>query len=203
MTEDEVLVIIERIANRLWYKFKFGYHDKEDMMQQARLHAVKVLNDGRYDEKRPLENFLYTCVHNRLFNDKRDNYERPDKPCLKCPLDSFHNNECVTYSNILDCEWYDSWYKRNFSKKNIMKPIGIDGVNDEREANMRSYDKLTTNVMCREIIELIDREIPNDMRHDWKRMMTGAKLPKNHRVKLVQQITMILEEHNINVQEAW
>ena len=33
----------------------------------------------RYDEIRPLENFLSTHIKNRLINFKRDNYYRPDE----------------------------------------------------------------------------------------------------------------------------
>ena len=32
-SEQEVIDIIDGIANRLCYKFKFGYHDPEDMKQ--------------------------------------------------------------------------------------------------------------------------------------------------------------------------
>ena len=53
MTEEEVLKTIEHIANKLCYKFKFGYHGVEDMKQQATLFALEGLE--AYDEKRPLE----------------------------------------------------------------------------------------------------------------------------------------------------
>ena len=55
MTEEEVLETIEKIANKLCYKFKFGYPGVEDMQQQATLFALEGLDS--YDEKRPLENF--------------------------------------------------------------------------------------------------------------------------------------------------
>ena len=54
--EQEVIDIIDGIANRLCYKFKFGYHSPEDMKQQARLFAWEGLD--KYDGKRPLENFF-------------------------------------------------------------------------------------------------------------------------------------------------
>ena len=56
MTEDEVVQTINLIANRLAGKFKFGYHELEDMKQQARLFAWEGLEN--YDGVRPLENFL-------------------------------------------------------------------------------------------------------------------------------------------------
>ena len=59
-TESEVIDIINTVADRLCYKFKFGYHSAEDMKQQARLFAWQGLE--KYDGKRPLENFLWTHV---------------------------------------------------------------------------------------------------------------------------------------------
>ena len=194
MTENEVLEIIDSIANRLAYKFKFGYHDIDDMKQQARFHALKTLADGKYDGQRSLENFLYTCVHNKLFNDKRDNFERPDKPCLKCPFDAWmkYEDRCTKYDAKINCELYESWLKRNFSKKNIMQPIGIDGVVGEKEDNMQIDNNALDLIMRKEIIDLINIKIPIDMRHDWIRLINGIKLPKNHRTKLEQKIFKIL-----------
>ena len=83
-TEAEVVAIIDRVAAKIARKFKFGYHDIDDMKQQARLFALECL--PRYDLTRPLENFVWTHVHNRLFNYKRDNYERPSCPCKTCTL---------------------------------------------------------------------------------------------------------------------
>ena len=82
--ENELLNVIDIITKKLAYKFKFGYHDIEDMKQQISIFAIEGLKN--YDHKRPLENFLWTHVRNRLFNYKRDNYQRPDKPCYSCPL---------------------------------------------------------------------------------------------------------------------
>ena len=84
VNESEFLEVWEKISKKLGYKFKFGYHSHEDMKQQAAIFALEGLKN--YDNKRPLENFLWTHVRNRLFNYKRDNYQRPNKPCLTCPF---------------------------------------------------------------------------------------------------------------------
>ena len=70
------------------------------MKQQAAIFALEGLE--KYDNKRPLENFLWTHVRNRLFNYKRDNYQRPDKPCLSCV---FYDAHCATSTN--QCNEYD------------------------------------------------------------------------------------------------
>jgi DNA-directed RNA polymerase specialized sigma subunit len=97
VSEEEFLTVLDNISKRLGHKFKFGYHNFDDMKQQAAIFALEGLE--KYDKKRPLENFLWTHVRNRLFNYKRDNYQRPDKPCLSCPLYDPHckksNNQCL------------------------------------------------------------------------------------------------------------
>ena len=95
-SEQEVLDVIDGIANRLCYKFKFGYHSPEDMKQQARLFAWEGLE--KYDGKRPLENFLWTHVRNRLYNFKRNNYSRLEKPCDTCEF--YISKKCTAFDGL-------------------------------------------------------------------------------------------------------
>lgn len=73
-SEDEVTEIIQRIARKLAPKYVFGYFDKEDLAQEAIIMGFEALS--RYDSNRPLENFLYVHISNRLKTFKRDNYFR-------------------------------------------------------------------------------------------------------------------------------
>ena len=66
--------IIQRIAKQLAPRYVFGSYEREDIEQEATILALDGLK--RYDGVRPLENFLYTHVSNRLKNFKRDNYFR-------------------------------------------------------------------------------------------------------------------------------
>jgi DNA-directed RNA polymerase specialized sigma24 family protein len=133
VSEREFLTVLENISKRLGHKFKFGYHSYEDMKQQAAIFALEGLE--KYDNKRPLENFLWTHVRNRLFNYKRDNYQRPDKPCLSCRFYdkncSQSLNQCTEYSDKTACEEYHTWNNRNTNKKNIMKPVGIPDLEEQ------------------------------------------------------------------------
>ena len=76
MTEDQVVDIITKVAHRLAPKFTFAFYETEDIEQEAFMLGVEAL--ARYDEGKPLENFLYTHISNRLKNFKRDNYYRFD-----------------------------------------------------------------------------------------------------------------------------
>lgn len=60
MTAEEVNKVIERVSNR-FSRFHFGIYDSDDIRQEAVLLCIDALD--RYEEGRPLENFL--CVHTR------------------------------------------------------------------------------------------------------------------------------------------
>ena len=64
MTEDQVVDIITKVAHRLAPKFTFAFYETEDIEQEAFMLGVEAL--GRYDDTKPLENFLYTHISNRL-----------------------------------------------------------------------------------------------------------------------------------------
>ena len=77
MSEQEVTDTITKVARSLAPKFTFAFYDIEDFVQEAFMIGVEALD--RYNESKPLENFLYTHIANRLKNFKRDNYFRQDE----------------------------------------------------------------------------------------------------------------------------
>lgn len=188
-TEAEVLDIINRISSRLANKFKFGYHDTSDMKQQASLYAWQGLE--KYDGIRPLENFLWIHVRNRLYNFKRNNYARPDKPCLNCPLSAYIDGKCTAFSNEMDCEFYSKWFERNEVKKSLMS------TKEHADLTPNESLPIEDQVLSQEIYRLVDNNIPAHMREDWLRFTHKLKLSKNKRDKLLETITQILEDHGI------
>jgi len=196
MTEEEVMVIINNVANRLARRFKFGYHEIDDMRQQARLFAWEGLEG--YDGVRPLENFLWTHVRNRLFNFKRDKYERPGKPCVDCPnneYDDLSSNDCTKFKDKTECESYHEWIKRSQRKKNLMNPIDISNVNDEHENNMRLHNDVGNIVDCKDMMDIIDRELPANMRKLFLQLKFNAKINKTQKTKITSVIKEILEKY--------
>src|SRR5947208_703774 len=81
-TEAQVVEAIEKAVGMLAPSFAFGIYDVEDIRQEARIFAIEAL--PRYDGVRPLENFLYSHVKNRLINLRRDKFRRADAPCKAC-----------------------------------------------------------------------------------------------------------------------
>lgn len=76
MTEEQVISTITRVSSRLASKYTFPNYDPEDIEQEGFIIGMEAM--GRYDGRRPLENFLSVHIKNRLSNFKRDNYYRPD-----------------------------------------------------------------------------------------------------------------------------
>jgi len=76
MTEEQVVATISMISSRLANKYTFPNYETEDIEQEAFIIGMEAMD--RYDEVRPLENFLSIHIKNRLSNFKRDKYYRPD-----------------------------------------------------------------------------------------------------------------------------
>jgi DNA-directed RNA polymerase specialized sigma24 family protein len=182
ITEELFLETLDNITKKLIYKFKFGYHNIEDMKQQAAIFALEGLK--KYDNSRPLENFLWTHVRNRLFNFKRDNYQRPDKPCLTCPLykPNQHPSDCSEFQDKLNCEAYKSWFTRNNSKKNIMQPSYIDKQDPQNNQN------LVKDISNEDMINKIEEMLPIKYRETFLKLKFGSKISKNEKVKLQNYI---------------
>ena len=86
MTEKETLEKIDIVVNRIAPKYSFSGYDVNDIKQEAYIICMDALN--RYDQKRPLENFLAVNLSNRLKNFIRDNYCKSsdtDKKKVMCP----------------------------------------------------------------------------------------------------------------------
>ena len=192
VSESEFLTVLDNISKRLANKFRFGYHDFDDMKQQAAIFAMEGLE--KYDNTRPLENFLWTHVRNRLFNYKRNNYQRPDKPCFNCPFfDKDYKcslNQCSEFKNKSDCELYATWSARNDAKKNIMQPTHIE--HDLHESKLHS-NNFIKNIQNKEIIQFLDDNVNAEYRESYLKLKHGSKIPKQELLKLQKHISKLME----------
>lgn len=195
VTEQDFLNVLDNISKRLAYKFKFGYHEYEDMKQQAAIFAIEGLQ--KYDQKRPLENFLWTHVRNRLFNYKRNNYQRPDKPCLSCPLfDRSKDSQCSKYENKNDCELYSNWKSRNENKKNIMKPQSIHNDVDNDDTPIPDKHDSSSFLQNQEIINFLDSNIViSEYREIYLKLKHGVKINKPLLDKLKIHIQTLMKDY--------
>lgn len=174
------------------------------MKQQVWLEVLKPDNNNlnaldKYDGSRPLENYLWVHVRNRLYNFKRNNYARPDKPCDNCPLKAYVNHECTAFKNIMECEHYSKWFDRNEVKKSLMATKEQD---DQSAPLSREESPIEDKILGKQIYNLIGSNIPVSMREDWIRYTNKVKLAKNKREALFEKIIEILKENGIDPQ-AW
>jgi DNA-directed RNA polymerase specialized sigma24 family protein len=72
MTREDVIKQINIVVNRISPKYIFNGYEVDDIKQEAFIICMDALE--RYDETRPLENFLSVHLSNRLKNFVRDNF---------------------------------------------------------------------------------------------------------------------------------
>lgn len=72
LTEQQTLDVITKVVNRIAPKYTFYGYTVDDIKQESYIICIKALE--RYDNKRPIENFLSKNLSNRLKNFVRDNY---------------------------------------------------------------------------------------------------------------------------------
>src|SRR5689334_18040183 len=126
VTEQSLMIAINKAMNLLSYSFRFGYHDHEDIKQQGTLFALEAIAKGSYDPTKPLDNFIYSHIKNRLINFKRDKFKRNDAPCIKC-FEADRLCEQPTHNGEF-CDRYLQWRKRNVSRQNLMNPTDISNL---------------------------------------------------------------------------
>lgn len=72
MTENQVVETIVRVCDRIAHKYTFYGYGPEDMKQEAFIICMEALE--KYDNARPLENFLSFILPGRLINVIRNNH---------------------------------------------------------------------------------------------------------------------------------
>jgi DNA-directed RNA polymerase specialized sigma24 family protein len=109
MTEKQVIDQINIVVNRISARYTFHGYEVEDIKQEAFMICMDALE--RYDQKRPLENFLAVHLSNRLKNFVRDNFyvkgEEDKKKILKpssLSTEEFITVENDTYDDKIDAQ---------------------------------------------------------------------------------------------------
>lgn len=94
MTEQDVMDTIELVVNRMAPRYKFYGFEVDDIKQESFLLCMDALT--RYQEGRPLENFLASHLSKRLKNLIRDNHfnKNDDEEKKKIKMPGQLSNEC-------------------------------------------------------------------------------------------------------------
>lgn len=174
VSEGAVLAAIERVVRVLAPSFVFGYLDADDVRQMGRIFAMEAMS--RYDATRPLDNFLYVHVKNRLINAKRDMFRRTDAPCRECQ----EGRPCRRAEREGErcCEAQRSWARRNDAKASLMRPTGMERV---PETLVRTEGCAERDAEYRELLGLIDLAMPAELRAAYLRLREGLSVPRAER----------------------
>ena len=193
-TEQEVLKAIEDVVNSLANLFRFGSYEIEDLKQEGRIFAILCL--PKYDASRGanIRTFMTNVVKRKFINLKRNKHSRAQIPCLTCP---FYNklrkeNHCMAFDEKMDCHKWESWIKRNISKKTLS---GVADDNGEC-VELTSDVDITDESAVRELRELIDLKLPAHMRADFRKIIDKEPVAKHRKIKIIATIKEILEESN-------
>ena len=196
-TEEQVLAIIDNVVNKLGPSFTFAHFDTDDIKQEGRIIALDILQKNVYDTSKPLENFLYSHVRNRLINLKRDKFARHEPPCTSCPFydpkNLKSNNQCSAYTDKMECDRYELFIRYNTARRNINQPTDIDTVDGDRERSMHKNDETISESENNELLDLINTKLPIELRGDFLRIINGTSIPKNRRERVQTAIRSILD----------
>lgn len=180
--ESFVLEEIQRVCSIISSSIHFGYFDKEDIEQEGMVLGLTAL--ALYDSSRPLANFLYTHIHNRILNLQRKLLTRTDPPCTLC------HQVVLGHSGHADgktCESYKKWHKTNSSKRSLMEPMELEGDVNVREQDVDPVD-------LNDILRRIDSLLPIELRSTYLRMRAGESVKDSEKTKVESFIKEILSE---------
>lgn len=195
MTGQEVIDIIEKVANEFGKSFAFGYYELDDIKQEIRMESLKVLplynpidKDG--NKTRPLANFLYRNAMNKILNLWRNKYQRRDSPCKLC-----HEGRQNEHTNGKYCTKYLRWKKLNSTKAHLTRPLTLSGIDEETESNIATKDFTAENVNANEFKEIINKKLHPSLRTDYLRMLAKEKIPSTRRKLVEDAIKEIISEY--------
>jgi hypothetical protein len=150
LTEQETVKKIHSVIDKIAPRYVFSGYDIDDIKQESFIICMDALS--RYDEKRPLENFLSVHLSNRLKNFIRDNFAN----------------------------------SQDERKKKIISPLPITNDNIAQE-NCETTEDI---IFIDEVKDIIDSNLPSDMRPDYLRMLHGIYISKKRK----EEITTFIKE---------
>ena len=79
-----------------------------------------------------------------------------------------------------------------------MTPVGMSEVRNDGEKNMNISSSSLDNIVNKELLGLIDKNIPLELRLDYLRLKNGLKLPRPRKNIILENIKRILKENDLN-----
>lgn len=164
MTEEQTLDVITKVVNRIAPKYTFYGYTVDDIKQESYIICINALE--RYDNKRPLENFLSKNLSNRLKNFVRDNYFVGES-----------NGDRMRVLQPAQLDYEDSI---------------IDG--DSGTAQSYRYCIDEDRIDREELNAFIDINLPASMRMDYLKMLENIYIPKTRKNEIIEKIQELSQE---------
>lgn len=115
--EENSHIILKEIEKRRgrWRLDSIKYLDFDDIKQEIFIHIWRQWH--RYDQTRPLLNWVNKVITNQMINKIRDYYGTFIRPCLACDKNEGDNHCSFTKSGIQcsECPLYAEWEKKKKS----------------------------------------------------------------------------------------
>lgn len=124
LSEKETLDTIDYIISKIAQKYTFSGYELDDIKQESFIICIEALD--RYDNERPLENFLAVNLSNRLKNLIRDNHMNSKSP----------EKKNITYPASIVDESYIQDNRFDFENDLINKDIK-ECIDEKMPHNMR------------------------------------------------------------------
>lgn len=214
---EDNLELINKIISLHIHKWKMKAIpsiDKDDISQELRAHIISRLS--KYNEDRPLGNWLTTVVTNWIINCLRNCYTKFAKPCvgLKCAA-YLGGNDCKLYvKTCSDCPLYAKWEMDKKQQHDVKLTVTIEDHLNEvnfkpfeetdileklEELKFKLKEKLTDNEFY--IFESLylnnktEAEIITELKFSSK--AAGAKEIKSLKQTIYERIKKILVEEEL------
>jgi len=157
MTKEEVIEKINIIVNRIAPKYIFNGYDANDLKQEAFIICFDALD--RYDNKRPLENFLAVNLSNRLKNFVRDNFYYKDEDEKKKIRNPSYITSDTFMSNYIDLDTEVS-QKEIFDLLDSQIPCGLRADYLKLKSGVKISKSKKHNVIAaiKEILNIKDEQ---------------------------------------------
>lgn len=172
---QEQLEVISSVCKSLCQRFAFGEYDSDDIFQESFIICVEDIMP-KYDGESPLENFLRISLPNRLLNFRRKNYPMYQFRCSECDNEDSENCYICLRNRV-----------NHLAKKNLHSPINLEEAKD----NALFYE-VESEWENNEMFNLIDINLPTELREDYLKMLSNVYVSKNRREEVVEKIREIL-----------
>lgn len=183
---SEVVEAITEVVNKLAPHFAFSCYTAEDMKQTAWILAIKVYQE-KYDGVRPLRNFLFCHLRNRLINFKRDNFRRTESPCELC---NRKPEGGTAHPDHLFCAKHSEWMHQNNTK------VKLKNFWTLKEESVGVFSNLgcEAEVDYQDLLSNVDEHLPVSLREAYLKWRDGVKLTRKHKHKLIMELQCLLKK---------